>query len=105
MITGLHTVSEPQTLVEIKQTLKVPTVVKAWTGVVAVEVVPSPKSHVEVELPPPEVWFVKEPTFALVVKLKLAEGAGQLTVIDWQNVLEPQAFTAVKQTWYTPGAA
>ena len=98
MITGRHTVSAPHTLVEIRHTLKVPTDVNAWIGFTSVDVVPSPKSQRYVGEPEPLVWFWKEPMFAFVVKLKLALGAGQATVMDLQKVFEPHEFTAVRQT-------
>ena len=45
MITGLQKVSLPHTLVATKHTVNVPTVPNACVGLVAVDVLPSPKSH------------------------------------------------------------
>lgn len=95
--TGRQNVFVPQTEVAVRQTVYVPADANEWIGFWEVEFDPSPKSQNQEEGPLVE-RSLKLTLRAVVAKLKLLTGATQLTVTVSQDVLDPQAFTAVKQT-------
>jgi hypothetical protein len=92
---------EPLALVAVKVTVKVPALLKVWLGFFTLLVPPSPKLQDQLvgELVEVSVKLTARGAVPLVgLALKPATGAGEVTVIVFEVLLEPLLLEAVKVT-------